>query len=172
MINISLLSIILLAFILAIYVLAINSNIFIKFFAIIFIFITIYSIFTQNLLLPFLGITVYPPSLIPYEMYPPNTNSSINLKFNVPDGSKIIYWAADNYNNHSDFIYDNPIHAYGNYNNSGIAIVNNGIANIKFICPNKYKIPTGITLNKHIHYRIAYHNNPILSPVMTTYIKC
>jgi hypothetical protein len=167
MINIFLIIIILISFILSLYNLFINSNIFIKFLAIILILISLYSIIFDKLLLPFLGTTVYPPSLIPFEIYPPNTNHSLNLNFNYPDGTKVIYWAADN-----NGYYNNPNDAYGDYNNSGVAIVNNGIANLRFKCPSKYKIPIGTVLNKHIHYRIAFQNNPILSPVMTTYIKC
>ena len=167
MINFILIFIIFISFILAFYNLFINSNIFIKFLAIILIIISLYSIIFDKVLLPFLGITIYPPSLIPFEMHPPNTNHSINLKLNYPDGTKVIYWAADNKE-----IYNNPTDAYGNYKNSGVAIVNNGNAIIRFKCPNKYKIPTGTILNKHIHYRIAFINNPVLSPVMTTYINC
>jgi len=167
-----LLFIVIITFILSFYVLFTDTNIIIKFLALIVIFISIYGIFIEKLLLPFLNVAAYPPSLIPNEMHPPNTNHSIDMKFNVIDGTKIIYWAANENKNNRNFIYNNPKDAYGNYNNSGIAIVNNGLAKIRFKCPNKYKIPSGMTLNKHIHYRIAYPNNPILSPVMTTYISC
>lgn len=167
-----LLIIIIITFILSAYVLYMNSNIFIKFLAVIVIFISIYGIFAEKLLLPFLNVAAYPPSLIPYEMHPPNTNYSIDVNFNAPDGTKIIYWAADENKNNRNYIYNNPKDAYGNYNNSGVAIVNNGMAKIRFKCPNRYKVPSGMTLNKHIHYRIAYPNNPILSSVMTTYISC
>lgn len=162
--------IIIIAFIISLYTIFTDTNIIIKFLAIILIFISIYSIYFQKLFLPFLGIAAYPPSLIPNEMYPPNTNQELDLKFNYPNGTKIIYWASVP----SNSIYDNPYDAYGNYKNSGVAIVNNGIAKIRYLCPSRYKVPfnNNYPLNKHIHYRIAYPNNPILSPVMTIYINC
>ena len=39
-------------------------------------------------------------------------------------------------------------------------------------CPNKYKVPSGSVIDQHIHYRIVYPNNPILSDVKTLKIKC
>ena len=57
-------------------------------------------------------------------------NYSIDVNFNAPDGTKIIYWAADENKNNRNYIYNNPKDAYGNYNNSGVAIVNNGMAKI------------------------------------------
>jgi len=150
-----------------------NINIIIKFFAIILILISIYAIFFQKLFLPFLGIAAYPPSLIPNEMYPPNTNQEIELNLNYPNGTKIIYWAASP-SPSINSIYNNPYDAYGTYKNSGVAIINNNIVKLKFLCPSKYKVPFNgnYPLNKHIHYRIAYPNNPILSSVKTININC
>ena len=68
-----------------------------------------------------------------------------------------------------DYSHDN----YANFKNSGVAIINNNKAIIHINCPNQYKVPPfNKTLDKHIHYRIATPNNPILSDVKTIYINC
>jgi hypothetical protein len=147
-----------------------NSNIFFKLMSLVLIFIFIYMANFKETFLPFLGSAVYPLGLIPNEMYPPKSNFTIELDFKYPDGSKVIYWSA-NSNDKID-IYDNPYDAYGDYKNSGVAIINNNKAVLHLYCPNKYKVPMGKILDKHIHYRIALNNSPILSDVKTTYINC
>jgi hypothetical protein len=156
-----------------------KSNIFFKFTSILLIFyIFIYFIFYSGfklLFLPFLNISAYPPSLIPSAIHPPNTNFSIELDFNYPNGTKIIYWASNKHENNKDFVYPNPYDAYGDYKNSGVAVVNNKKAIISIHCPDKYNVNMGYgnkTLDKHIHYRIATPNNPILSDVKTIFINC
>jgi tetrahydromethanopterin S-methyltransferase subunit B len=74
--------------------------------------------------LNFLGNCAYPISLIPNANYPPNTNFSIDLDLKAPNGTKVIYWAAEN-NKDKKYIFENPVDAYGKYENSGVAIVNN-----------------------------------------------
>lgn len=146
-------------------------NLFFKFLSIFLIFLIIYKSTFKETFLHFLGESVYPISLIPNAIYPSNTNFSIQLDLIAPDGSKIIYWAShDNKDKH--FIFNNPNDAYGNYDNSGIAIVNKNKVTINIKCPNKYKVPSGSILDQHIHYRIAFPNNPILSDVKTLKIKC
>ena len=54
----------------------------------------------------------------------------------------------------------------------GVAIINNKKATLHIHCPNKYKVPMAGVLDKHIHYRIALVDSPILTDVRTTYIKC
>lgn len=120
--------------------------------------------------LPFLGDSVFPISLIPNAMTPSQSNFSIDVDLPYPDGSKIIYWSANPNPQHKT--YENPRDAYGDYKNSGIAIINNHKAILHLHCPDKYKIPTGIVLDKHIHYRIIIPNNPIISGVKTIFIKC
>ena len=117
-----------------------ECNIFFKFLSIILIFLIIYKSTFKETFLIFLGECAYPISLIPNAIYPPNTNFSIELDLNVPNGSKIIYWASTD-NKDKNFVFNNPNDAYGNYENSGIAIVNNKKVSINIICPNKYKVP-------------------------------
>jgi hypothetical protein len=156
----------------AFYIIASNSsNWFFKLIAIIIIFIIIYMANFKETFLSFLGPTVYPLGLIPNEMYPPKSNFSIELDFDYPNGTKVIYWSA-NKDNNKDQIYNNPKDAYGDYKNCGIAVINNKKALLHIHCPNKYKVPMAGTLDKHIHYRIALVDSPILSDVKTTYINC
>jgi uncharacterized membrane protein YuzA (DUF378 family) len=76
-------------------------------------------------------------------------------------GTKIIYWAA----NPNDSTVNSPMVAYGNYENSGVANINNGIATISLLCPANYKVGFQ-TLPKHIHFRVV-NSNGILSRVYT-----
>jgi hypothetical protein len=148
-----------------------ECNIFFKFLSIILIFLIIYKSTFKETFLIFLGECAYPISLIPNAIYPPNTNFTIELDLNIPNGSKIIYWASTD-NKDKNYVFNNPYDAYGNYENSGVAIVNNKKVSINIKCPNKYKVPSGSILDQHIHYRIAFPNNPILSDVKTLKIKC
>jgi hypothetical protein len=148
-----------------------NSHWFFKLISIVLIFMIIFMTSFKETFLPFLGSTVYPLGLIPNEMYPPKSNFTIELDFDYPNGSKVIYWSA-NAQKEKDGIFENPKDAYGDYSNSGIAIINNKKAVLHIHCPNKYKVPMAGVLDKHIHYRIAVPDSPIISDVRTTYIKC
>lgn len=147
------------------------SNWFFKSISIIILFILFFMFNFKEVFLPFLGNTVFPIALIPNEMYPPKSNYSIELDFDYPNGSKVIYWSATASDNKND-VFETPKDAYGNYTNSGIAIINNKKATLHIHCPNKYKVPVAGILDKHIHYRIALVDNPILTDVKTTYINC
>jgi len=149
-----------------------KTLLFFKFISLLMVFIIIYLFTVKEIFLPFLGSAAYPPSLIPGAMHPPNTNFTVELNFNYPDGTKVIYWAAESNAQEPNEVYNNPQEAYGSFKNSGVAIINNGKTLLHLNCPDKYKIPTGRTLKKHIHYRIAFPNNPILSSVKTMYINC
>jgi hypothetical protein len=147
-----------------------NCNLFLKFLSVICIFLIIYVSMFKETFLPFLGDSAFPVALIPNQMHPPQTNFSIDLDFNYPDGSKVVYWSANPNPEHKTF--ETPQDAYGDYKNSGVAIVNNRKAILHLNCPDKYKVPTGMVLDKHIHYRVAMPNNPIISGVKTIFIKC
>ncbi len=157
----------------ALYIIGIeNGNPIMKLLSIILIFVLIYLANFKGTFLPFLADSAFPVGLIPNEMYPPKSNFEIELDFDYPDGSKVIYWSAYPKTDDKNFIHENPTDAYGDYKNSGVAIINNGKAVLHIYCPNKYKVPTGMVIDKHIHYRIAFNNNPILSDVKTIFIKC
>ena len=130
--------------------------------------IAFYFLFQRDTYLPFLGYTAMPKSLIKEMIAPANSNVHATIHVNdVPDGTKIVYWGAKS----SKVILPNPWDAYDQYQNAGVTEIRAGKAQIRFYCPAKYKIPTGQTLKRHIHYRIVY-NEGIVGPVQTTYVDC
>ncbi len=148
-----------------------NTSVFFKFLSILLVFFIIYKSTFKQTYLEFLGSSAYPIALIPSSITPAKSNYSIEMDFDVPNGSKIIYWASIG-DKDKKKIFGNPYDAYGNYENSGVAVVNDKKTVLYLNCPNKYKVPSGKILDQHIHYRIAYPNNPILSDVRTIFFNC
>lgn len=123
----------------------------------------------RNTYLPFLGPTVLPQSLLKETSTVAKTGATqVTLFANVPDDTKVLYWAAKS---SKDIIFENPYLAYDSYTNAGIAVVKNKQANLVIDCPSSYKVPTGKTLSPHVHYRIVYPNG-ILGSVQTLYVNC
>jgi hypothetical protein len=123
--------------------------------------------FHRDTYLPFLGYTVIPPNFLKDTLTITNANVNSDLNIDEKDGTKIIFWGA----NPSQNVINTPLEAYGDFSNSGITTVENGKASIRFFCPAKYKVPTGITLQRHIHYRVIYKDG-FIGPVQTTDISC
>ncbi len=129
----------------------------------------------RNFYLPFLGDTVFPPSLIKdNENKNENKNANINITVDAPNADMVIYWAAEplpeNQIDGSKFAYD----AYDKYTNSGVAEVVSGKATLKVSCPQSYWVKKwGIkkTLPKHLHYRLVYSTGWV-SEVKTTNLSC
>jgi hypothetical protein len=124
----------------------------------------IYLIFAPNVrtFLPFLGKTVFPPSLI---LLSEQSDTNAKIIVNAPGAVKVAYWAA-----HADdgTIVSNPMKAYDKYENIGVAAVKEGKATLKLKCPTSYKVQKGmIELPKHVHYRMIYANG-VISEVKTT----
>ena len=130
---------------------------------------SIFLIMRRETYLPFLGTAAIPNTAFKDELTPDKANTQVVLKLpdSVPDGTKVVYWGAQP----SERVIDNPMSAYKDFKNVGIATVSNHFATITFHCPARYKIPVGITLNRHIHYRLIY-NNGLIGPVETHYVKC
>lgn len=123
----------------------------------------------RNTYLPFLGPTVLPQSLLKEPGKVAKTGAThVTLFANVPDNTKVIYWAAKS---SQDIIFEDPYVAYEDYTNAGVTLVKNKQANLIIDCPSSYKIPSGKTLSPHVHYRIVYPNG-ILGSVQTLYVKC
>jgi hypothetical protein len=120
--------------------------------------------FFRDTYLPFLGNTVFPTGILS-ESSPKNDLNQLQLK--IKPNTQIIYWAA---NTDSSSPMTNPWKAYDTYQNAGVTTSDsNGIATLKFETPSQYKIPSGITLKKHIHYRTI--NDPgLLSTNKTIFI--
>jgi hypothetical protein len=140
-----------------------------KLIAVIILLCALYIAVNRNTYLPFLGYAVVPPSMFLDVFEPRDATQEIVLHVDAPDGTKVVYWAADN--SKKDIIQANPMVAYGDYTNSGISIVIDRKTVIHFRCPDKYKAGTSI-INKHIHYRIILPNSPLMSPVHTKYVYC
>jgi len=130
----------------------------------------IYVSLQQTTYLPFLGECVVPIFNFLNDTTMKNLTPSaiergyrrINIK--IPEnetGGKIIYWAA----NPSNSNIDSPIVAYGDFDNSGIANIVNGVATISLLCPANYKVGL-LTLPKHIHFRVV-NKDGILSKIYT-----
>lgn len=147
----------------------IYPNVFIitKFIALIILICTIYIGTNRNSYLPFLGYSAIPSKLLMNEVTPLDYTQTLVLNVDAEDDSRIIYWGAK----HTKEQHLNPIVAYGDYSNSGIAIVKNNKATIRFNCPDTYKVGL-IDVKKHIHYRIVKPNSAIISPVYTKFIEC
>lgn len=117
--------------------------------------------FNRDIWLPFLSKTVIPISIINNKI-PLNADTKISIS--VKPNSKIIYWAANN--NEKDL---NVNLAYGNYENAGVAMSDKlGRAELYFANSNRYILPNGKYLNKHVHYRVFESNN-ILGDVKTIF---
>lgn len=123
----------------------------------------------RNTYLPFLGPTVIPQSLLKEAGRVAKTGETQTTLFvNVPDGTKVAYWAAKQ---SEDVIFPDPYVAYEDYTNAGIALVKNKQAVLVIDCPSSYKVPGGKTLKPHVHYRIMYPNG-IMGSVQTLYVQC
>ena len=136
--------------------------------------IAIYLIFfvDYHTFLPFLDKTVLPPSVLLLSERP---DTNVNIEINAGNASKVVYWAA-----HADkgVVEKDPWVAYGEYENIGIAAVENGKALLKLKCPTAYKVPKHMGLGnkqlpKHLHYRLVYDNG-VLSEIKTVKLndKC
>lgn len=125
--------------------------------------------FQRDTYLPFLGEAVFPASAIVDARVPEGANAELVLNVNAPDGTKIIYWGAEQ---HKDVI-GNPWDAYGKYTNMGVATVTGGKAVVKFKCPAEYKVAMGQKkLKRHIHYRTCCTMNAMMGPIETAYVNC
>ena len=117
----------------------------------------------RNTFLPFLGPAVFPQPLSD-EVIPEGKGEmkSVTVK-NLPANAKVIYWAS----NPSDKVIDNPIDAYGKYENQGITKTNDkGEAILKVNIPTSYIVPVNNQLKPHIHYRY-WNSNGMTSELKT-----
>lgn len=148
-----------------------SNNIFSRLFALIIIILIVVISPDRNIYLPFLGKTVFPYYLIGNEIHPHGANDSITLEVKYPDNTKIIYWGAKSTD--KNIIKLSPEEAYGDYSNSGIAIVHNNKVKLSYFCPDKYAVkPFNNNLKRHIHYRALLPGSAMLEEVKTAYITC
>ena len=146
-----------------------KMSIYTKFISVVVLLCAMYVALNRNTYLPFLGYTALPPSMFLDVFEPRDATQEIVLDVDAPDGTKVVYWAANN--SKKDAVHVNPMVAYSDYSNSGIAVVMKKKAVVRFRCPDKYKAGMSI-INKHIHYRLVVPNSPLMSPVYTKYVYC
>lgn len=147
-----------------------NINVTYKILSLFMIILVIYVSSHTKAFLPFLGPSVFPPSLFQSDLIPDGDAQKVVLDLDVENGTRVIYWAAKPDDNK---IKENPIEAYGDYSNTGIAKVEDKKAILYFNCPTKYRVGLlNTALEQHIHYRLIYPNNPMISNVFTKTVRC
>jgi hypothetical protein len=128
----------------------------------------IWVMFRRDTYLPFLGYAAYPMSLIPNEHVPVGATKEALLPIEAPDGTRVIYWGAKP----ADEVQSNPITAYGDYSNAGVATIKNKEVVLRFACPAEYKVGYGKRLRRHIHYRLCCDRVGLIGPVETAWVTC
>jgi uncharacterized membrane protein YuzA (DUF378 family) len=108
----------------------------------------VYLLFNRNTYLPFLGEAAFPVPL--EDRTPAEKGEQLSAELtDLPPNKKVIYWAS----NPSSTTYNNPLDAYGNFDNQGVVTSDkDGKATIIFNNPGSYKVD-GKELPVHIHYR-------------------
>lgn len=125
----------------------------------------IIKLFSREYYLPFLGKTAYPCDSMELKT-PEGADTFTTIK--VKPRTNVVYWAAEG---RSNIVVSSPWKAYDKYANAGVAISDDrGIATLKVRQPSSYKVPTGITLKPHIHYRECMSNG-MLSKVRTVFLR-
>lgn len=127
-----------------------------------------FLLFQRDTHLAFLGPAVFPPSVLKNAHAPEGSNVEITIPVNGNNGDRIIYWGA----NSSSTVVSNPWDAYKKYENAGIATIQDGKATLRFHCPGRYAIPSGQTLQRHIHYRTCCVKSGMFGRVETAFVEC
>lgn len=141
-----------------------NSELLAKIIYTVVIVACVYMIQNRTYFLPFLGETVLPPASLK-EYVVENPEKEIVVTAHGAD--KVVYWAAQPGDTQTN---EDPWIAYGDYSNSGVVKVIDGLARLSIKCPKSYEVNKfGIkkqVLPKHVHYRLI-NSNGILSEIHT-----
>lgn len=128
-----------------------------------------FKIMQRDTHLPFLGRAAIPATALKDDFVPAGANVKVEVVLqNAKDGDKVIYWGA----NPGNEVASSPWKAYGEYENTGIATVKNGRAVLMFMCPTRYTVPFGKTLDRHVHYRLCCEVTGMLGRVETAKVNC
>ena len=129
----------------------------------------VYNIQRRDFYLPFLGKTAYPCNALSIKQ-PKNATISVKLTHLTPNAN-IVYWASEKGHKNENEIVDSPWEAYDQNKNSGVTISNSeGIAIAKIRPPIGYKIPSGMKIKKHLHYRECIGKG-MLGKINTKYLE-
>lgn len=130
---------------------------------------------SRDTYLPFLGLSALPPAALVSERVPEKADIEIALALpEVAEGSRVIYWGAGPETAPGAVVAD-PWTAYADYANTGVAVVRDGLAKLRFQCPSQYKVGGRFlkrTLERHLHYRVCCAKTGLLGPVETKYVTC
>ena len=132
----------------------------------------VYLISQRTTMLPFLGGSVIPHSLLRRTGHSPLADIEVDVQAD-PRATHVAFWAADRTVSVNDgaLEYPTPRTAYGKYTNSGIAEVRaGGSATIRIQCPGRYAV-RGKLLPKHVHYRDVFPSG-IMGEVKKANIVC
>lgn len=107
-----------------------------------------FKLLKRDTLLPFLGKTVMPTSVIPYKQ---NKYQKDSVKIQVQPNAKVIYWAAKKLDSENHDVWK----AYDDYSNSGVVKADkHGVAVLKLEKGSGYIVPWGNKyIPPHVHYR-------------------
>jgi hypothetical protein len=128
----------------------------------------VYLATQRTTMLPFLGPTIVPPSLLKHASHSPMADIEVDVRVD-PRATHVAYWAA---NPAATRVGDpDPRTAYGKFGNNGIALANeDGSATLRVQCPGRYAV-RGNVLPKHVHYREVYPSG-IMGEVKKANILC
>jgi uncharacterized protein (UPF0248 family) len=125
--------------------------------------------------LPFLDVTIAPLNRFLKESK--QKDFELEIVVNAKGSEKVLYWASNkeiekkkNTSSDSNKI-DDHAKAYGNFENSGISIVDkDGKAKLYIKCPKKYYVMYNKIIPQHLHYRTI--TNGKLDEVKTINVSC
>ncbi len=128
----------------------------------------VFMAFDRTLWLPFLGETVLPEALIPVKEHV--GKEKITVK--VAPNTKVAYWAALPKSADKDDDKDPAVEvAYDGYTNSGVVMSDaEGNAVLTFDKGTSYVVPSGKTIQSHVHYRELRGTYGIIGPVRSVYV--
>ena len=132
--------------------------------ALIWMGIVVYLGLNRTIFLPFLGPTVFPYTVLK-AMQPIKANNAMRLSVDE-SAMYAVYWAAA-----ETGLSGSPKQAYKNYENAGVAVVREGVAELSLACPVAYSVPIKGELPKHVHYRLVYRDG-WMGPVENVPITC
>jgi len=139
-----------------------------KFIYIIITLSAVYVMLQRKTYLPFLDASIVPVSRFLSESK--QKDFELEIVLDAKGGEKVIYWAS-NKKDPKDKSLNYWNKAYGNYDNSGISLVDkNGKAKIYVKCPQQYYVKFGKVIPKHVHYRIVTAGK--LGEVKTLNLSC
>ena len=138
---------------------------------IVFALSAVYIMLQRKTFLPFLDVTIAPLNRFLKESK--QKDFELEVVVNAKGSEKVLYWASNketNKKNKDDSVDDHTM-GYGNFENSGISIVDkDGNAKLYIKCPKKYYVMYNKILPQHLHYRTITKGK--LNEVKTINISC